>query len=82
MELQTTQNPEDPNPPYGQKGAFRKLTMTLPPGTYEKLLLESIRRRINQEPNHLLSALVREALDRYFTIGDLEAPDRGGMEMQ
>ena len=82
MEYQATLQQEDPNPPYGQKGAFRKLTMTLSPETYEKLLLESIRRKINHEPNHLMSALVREALDQYFAIGELEAPDLGGMEMQ
>lgn len=42
--------------------------MTLSPETYEKLLLESIRRKINHEPNHLMSALVREALDQYFQL--------------
>jgi len=57
---------DDPNPPYGQKASFRKLTMTIPPGSYEKLVQESVRRRLNHEPNHLLSALIREALDKYF----------------
>ncbi|PWU11721.1 MAG: hypothetical protein C5B51_02075 [Terriglobia bacterium] len=81
MEIQDTYQ-DDPNPPYGQKGAFRKLTMTVPPQTYQRLLLESIRRKINHEPNHLMSALVREALDEYFTIGDLDAPDRGTVELR
>jgi hypothetical protein len=56
----------DPNPPYGEKGAFRKLTMTLPQWAYERLVKESARRKIAGEPNQLLSALVREAVTEYL----------------
>ncbi len=56
----------DPNPPYGEKGGFRKITITLPPQMYERLVQESARRKIAREPNQLLSALLREALTRYL----------------
>ena len=56
----------DPNPPYGEKGAFRKLTITVPPKIYEQLVKESARRKIAGEPNQLVSALLREALTQYL----------------
>ena len=56
----------DPNPPYGEKGGFRKITITLPPQIYERLVQESARRKIAREPNQLLSALLREAVTRYL----------------
>ena len=56
----------DSNPPYGAKGAFRKITMTLPPEAYERLVQESARRKIAREPNQLLSALLREAVTKYL----------------
>jgi hypothetical protein len=56
----------DPNPPYGQRGAFRKITITLPQGLYERLVKESARRKIAAEPNQLLSALLREAVVEYL----------------
>jgi len=49
----------EPNPPYGEKGAFRKITVTVPPELYERLVRESARRKIAGEPNQLLSALLR-----------------------
>jgi hypothetical protein len=58
--------PIDPNPPYGEKGAFRKLTVTVPPDVYERLVQESARRKIAGEPNQLLSALLREAVYQYL----------------
>ncbi len=60
------QSPTDPNPPYGEKGAFRKLSVTVPPDVYEKLVRESARRKIAGEPNQLLSALLREAVYEYL----------------
>jgi hypothetical protein len=54
------------NPPYGEKGEFRKITVTVPPDIYERLVRESARRKIAGEPNQLLSALMREALYRYL----------------
>jgi hypothetical protein len=56
----------DPNPPYGEKRAFRKMTITVPPEIYERLVRESARRKIAGEPNQLLSALLREAVTRYL----------------
>ena len=56
----------DPNPPRGEKGGFRKITFTLPPELYERLIQESARRKIAGEPNQLLSALLREAVTRYL----------------
>ena len=56
----------DPNPPRGEKGDFRKITVTLPPLAYEKLIQESARRKVAGEPNQLLSALLREAVIAYL----------------
>lgn len=55
-----------PNPPYGEKGGFRKITITVPPKIYEHLVRESARRKIAGEPNQLLSALLREAVSQYL----------------
>ena len=60
------ETPTDPNPPYGERGAFRKLTVTVPPDVYERLVRESARRKIAGEPNQLLSALLREAVYQYL----------------
>jgi hypothetical protein len=62
----------DPNPPYGEKGSFRKITVTVPPEIYERLVRESARRKIAGEPNQLLSALLREAITKYLDL----LPDR------
>ena len=56
----------EPNPPYGAKAAFRKMTVTVPPEIYERLIQESARRKIAGEPNQLLSALLREAVTKYL----------------
>jgi transcriptional regulator of met regulon len=61
--MNTTLNP---NPPYGEKSAFHKITVTLPQEVYEKLIHESARRKIAGEPNQLLSALLREAVVDYL----------------
>lgn len=61
---------DEPNPGYGEKGSFRKITVTLPPKTYEKLIQESARRKIAGAPNQLLSDLLREAVTNYLnTLG-------------
>ncbi len=56
----------DPNPRYGQKRGFRKVTVTLPQWAYQSLIRESARRKIAGLPNQLLSALLREALSDYL----------------
>ncbi len=62
----------DANPPHGEKGAFRKITVTIPPGAYEQLIHESARRKIAGEPNQLLSSLLREAVMEYLKRLDHE----------
>ncbi len=62
----STKQKVDPDPPHGEKGNFRKITVTLPPAAFEKLVNESARRKIAGERNHLLSALVREAVVEYL----------------
>jgi hypothetical protein len=57
---------EEANPPHGERGGFRKITVTLPPGDYRRLVEESARRKAAGEPNQLLSSLVREALSAYL----------------
>jgi len=56
----------DANPGRGHKGDFRKISVTMPPVTYEQLVRESARRKIAGEPNQLLSALIREAVTQYL----------------
>ena len=34
----------DANPPRGKRGDFRKVSITIPPEAYEKLVRESMRR--------------------------------------
>ena len=56
----------DPNPRHGGKGAFRRITVTLPPGIYERLVHESARRKIAGEEKQLLSDILREAVTQYL----------------
>ena len=55
-----------PNPPYGEKRAFRKMTVSVPQEIYERVIRESVRRKIAGEPNQLISNLLREALTKYL----------------
>jgi transcriptional regulator of met regulon len=48
------------------KANFRKVTVTLPPDIYERLIQECARRKIAREPNQMISALFREALIDYL----------------
>jgi transcriptional regulator of met regulon len=48
------------------KANFRKVTVTLPPDIYERLIQECARRKIAGEPNQMISALFREALIDYL----------------
>ena len=57
----------DANRGYGEKGHFRKISVTLPPDAYQRLIQESARRKIAGEPNQLLSALLREAVTEYLS---------------
>jgi hypothetical protein len=60
----------DPNPPHGEKGAFRKITFTVPPDIYERLMVESTSRKIAGRRNHLISCVLREALTKYLACLD------------
>ena len=66
--LDAGSNGQDENfhPAYGEKTGFRKLTITLPPGAYRKLVEESARRKVEGEPNSLLSSVLREAVAEYL----------------
>ena len=70
----------DPNPPHGERGNFRKISVSLPPWIYERLIRESARRKIDGERNQLISELIREAVNQYLdrldsctTNGDFES---------
>jgi len=45
---------------WGERGDFRKVTVTLPPDVYDALVQESARRKSAGDPNHLLSSIARE----------------------
>jgi hypothetical protein len=62
------------NPPHGERGGFRKITITLPPAAYGKLIQESARRKLAGEPNQMISSMVREAVSRYLNV---LFPERG-----
>jgi transcriptional regulator of met regulon len=64
----------DANRGYGEKGQFRKISVTLPPKAYERLIQESARRKIAGEPNQLLSALLREAVTEYLSRMEPKSP--------
>lgn len=48
------------------KSNFRKVTITLPHDVYQRLMEESVTRKIAGAPNQTMSALLREALLLYF----------------
>jgi hypothetical protein len=48
---------------WGERGNFRKVTVTLPPEVYDALVQESARRKSARDPNHLLSAIARESFE-------------------
>ena len=54
------------HPPHGEKGGFLKVTATLAPETYELIMQEVVRRRMQKEKNGNLSAVIREAIAAYL----------------
>ncbi len=60
------QTPVGANAVQEGKAGYRKITVTLPPGVYERLIRESARRKSAGEPNRLISALLREAVVQYL----------------
>ena len=43
-----------------------KVTVTLPPELYELIIKETMKRKVKKQPNPQVSAVIREALVRYF----------------
>ena len=54
------------NPPHGKKGAFEKITVTLPSPIRQLLLDETHRRKVERDSNWSISVIVREALVEYL----------------
>jgi transcriptional regulator of met regulon len=54
------------NHPHGKKGAFVKISVTLPPEVYELIATEVVRRKMSKLPNAQLSAVIREAVVAHF----------------
>ncbi len=61
------------HPPYGEKGNFRKLTVTLPPELFAQVVEESTRRKVVGEGAAEISAVIREALALFFDKQKAEA---------
>ena len=55
------------NRPYGERGDFEKVTVTLPSDVRALLLDESIRRKKRRADDWPIAAIVREALASYLT---------------
>ena len=73
---------ESANPPHGERGGFRKITITLPPGAYGTLVKESARRKMAGEPNQLISSMVREAVSDYLKRLPAQRGDQFGDDLK
>jgi hypothetical protein len=58
------------NPPHGQKGEFIRFTCTLNKLVYRRLADEATRRKMEKEPNPIISAIIRDALASYLKMTD------------
>lgn len=58
------------NPPHGERGNFRKLTITFPPDIYQQIVVEWERRKKAGEKNATFSSIVREGLAEYVSKRD------------
>jgi hypothetical protein len=54
------------HPPYGEKGDFRKLSVTLPKVLFAHVVEEATRRKVAGLENANTSAVIREALSAFF----------------
>ena len=54
------------HPAYGEKGDFRKLTVTLSPELFAQVVEESTKRKVAGAENANTSAVIREALVEFF----------------
>lgn len=57
-----------PSRAHGEKHAYVKVTVTLPPELYELIINETTKRKLEKAPNPQVSAVIREALVRYFEV--------------
>lgn len=64
------------HPAYGDKGDFRKLTVTLSPELFAQVVEESTRRKVAGTENANTSAVIREALAEFFRRHAGDAPRR------
>lgn len=55
------------NRPYGERGDFEKVTVTLPSDVRGMLLEESLRRKKDRSPEWPIAAIVREAIAAYLS---------------
>jgi hypothetical protein len=55
------------NRPYGERGDFEKVTVTLPSDVRGMLLEESLRRKKGRSPQWPIAAIVREAIAAYLS---------------
>ena len=63
----TTSGPIDINRPYGERGDFEKVTVTLPSDVRGLLLEESLRRKKSRSAEWPIAAIVREAIAAYLS---------------
>lgn len=52
---------------HGEKGDYKKFTVTLPPNVYLLIMDEVIRRKLAGEPEPGISAVIREAVVKHFS---------------
>jgi len=52
--------------PYGERGGYEKITVTLPSEIRGLLLEESLRRKKSRSPDWSIAAIVREAIAAYL----------------
>ena len=54
---------------YGMRGDFVKISVTLPPELVQRIGEETLRRKVSRGKGSTTSAVIREALEAYFSGG-------------
>lgn len=62
------------NPQRGNRGDFKRLSLTLPKEMLDSLRTIGLKRRVNEKPNYELTAIVREALARFIETEEINSP--------
>lgn len=65
-QLPAPTTPIDIERPYGERGDFEKITVTLPPDVRALLLDESLKRKKNRDKNWPIAQIVREAISAHL----------------